>query len=265
MIHPPHRCIKRPLKCAVLLYLGGPVGGPICRNASPHRVDPVVDWPVDCWSTSLQWLWDVACRHLRRSRRPQTLNGSHVQWVVPDHAASWANGPQDLITPPRVTRDPDEDEERVEELPWDGFWQFVQKFFGCVTRMGHLGGEEAGYKLWWTFLLPACQVFSRETGLYIRKIFDLWVWLMKMGAKTKVLHLYACWRDKDLTMNLFWFQAQKKEAMSELKSVEKPLFLFFFFYPYRFCVDGLLDRHGLISWMDGRVNDCKGGARKRWK
>lgn len=44
MIHPPHRCIKRPLKCAVLLYLGGPLGGPIWRNGSPpHRVDPVVD------------------------------------------------------------------------------------------------------------------------------------------------------------------------------------------------------------------------------
>lgn len=257
MIHPPHRYIKRPLKCAVLLYLGGPLGGPICRNGSPpHR--------GDCWSTSLQWLRDIARCHLRRSRRPQTLNGSHVQWVVPDHAATRANGPEDLITPPRVTRDPDEDEERAEELPWDGFWQPVQKFFGCVTHLGHLGGEEAGYERWWTFLLPAGWVFSKEMGLYAGKIFDLWVWLMKMGANTKVVHFYACWRDKDLTMNLFWFQAQKKEAMIELKSVEKPLF-FFFFYSYRFCVDDLLDRHGVISWMDGRGNDCKGGVRKQWK
>lgn len=181
------------------------MGGPICRNASPHREDLVVDCGL--WSVGpLQWLWDIASCHLHRSRRPPTLNSSHVQWVVPNHAATWANGPQDLITPPRVTRNPNEDEERAEELPWDGFWQFVQKSFGCVTRLGHLGGEEAGYELWWTFLLPAGQGFSRETGFYVGKIFDLWVWLMKMGANKIV----ACIRDKDLTMNLLWLQAQKK-------------------------------------------------------
>ncbi len=27
-------------------------------------------------------------------------------------------------------RDLDEDDEHADELPWDGFWQFVQKFFG---------------------------------------------------------------------------------------------------------------------------------------
>ncbi len=30
-------------------------------------------------------------------------------------------------------RDPDEDDD--DELPWDGFWQFVQKFFGYANRL----------------------------------------------------------------------------------------------------------------------------------
>ncbi len=31
--------------------------------------------------------------------------------------------------------DPDEDDEHADELPWDGFWQFVQKFFGYANRL----------------------------------------------------------------------------------------------------------------------------------
>ncbi len=48
-------------------------------------------------------------------------------------------------------RDPDE---HANELPWDGFWQFVQKFFGYANRLlqqlsgwlvsDNLGGEDAG-------------------------------------------------------------------------------------------------------------------------
>ncbi len=32
-------------------------------------------------------------------------------------------------------RDPDEDDKHADELPWDGFWQFVQKFFGYANRL----------------------------------------------------------------------------------------------------------------------------------
>ncbi len=32
-------------------------------------------------------------------------------------------------------RDPDEDHEHADEFPWDGFWQFLQKFFGYVNRL----------------------------------------------------------------------------------------------------------------------------------
>ncbi len=31
--------------------------------------------------------------------------------------------------------DPDEDNEHADELPWDGFWQFEQKFFGYANRL----------------------------------------------------------------------------------------------------------------------------------
>ncbi len=51
-------------------------------------------------------------------------------------------------------RDPNEDDEHADELPWDGFWQFVQKFFGYANRLlqqlsrwlvsDDLGGEDAG-------------------------------------------------------------------------------------------------------------------------
>ncbi len=30
---------------------------------------------------------------------------------------------------------PDEDDEHADELPWDGFWQFVQKLFGYANRL----------------------------------------------------------------------------------------------------------------------------------
>ncbi len=51
-------------------------------------------------------------------------------------------------------QDPDEDNEHADELPWDGFWQFMQKFFGYANRLlqqlsgwlvsDDLGGEDAG-------------------------------------------------------------------------------------------------------------------------
>ncbi len=51
-------------------------------------------------------------------------------------------------------RYPDQDNEHADELPWDGFWQFVQKFFGYANRLlqqlsgwlvsDDLGGEDAG-------------------------------------------------------------------------------------------------------------------------
>ncbi len=68
---------------------------------------------------------------------------------------------------------PDEDDEHADELPWDGFWQFVQKFFGYANRLlqqlsgwlvsDDLGGEDAGCGgpgLVWTFLQSACQLHT---------------------------------------------------------------------------------------------------------
>ncbi len=54
----------------------------------------------------------------------------------------------------QLGRDPDEDDEHVDERPLDGFWQFVQKCFGYANRLiqqlsgwlvsDDLGGEDAG-------------------------------------------------------------------------------------------------------------------------
>ena len=55
---------------------------------------------------------------------------------------------------PNCSPDPGEDDEHGDELPRDGFWQFVQKFFGCANPQFHQlsgwlvsddpAGEEAG-------------------------------------------------------------------------------------------------------------------------
>ncbi len=65
---------------------------------------------------------------------------------------------------------PDEDDEHADELPWDGFWQFVQKFFGYSNRLlqqlsgwlvSHdLGGGDAGCGgpgLVWLHMVCGCE------------------------------------------------------------------------------------------------------------
>ncbi len=67
-------------------------------------------------------------------------------------------------------RDPDEDDEHADELPWDGFWQFVQKFFGYANWLlqqlsgwlvsDDLGGKDAGCGgpgLVWLHVVCGCE------------------------------------------------------------------------------------------------------------
>ncbi len=67
-------------------------------------------------------------------------------------------------------RDPDEDNEHADELPQDGFWQFVHNFFGYANRLlqqlsgwlvsDDLGGEDAGYGgpgLVWLHVVCGCE------------------------------------------------------------------------------------------------------------
>ncbi len=67
-------------------------------------------------------------------------------------------------------QDPDEDDEHADELPWDGFWQFVQKLFGYVNRLlqylsgwlvsDDLRGEDAGCGgpgLVWLHVVCGCE------------------------------------------------------------------------------------------------------------
>ncbi len=67
-------------------------------------------------------------------------------------------------------RDPNEDDEHADELPWDSFLQFVQKFFGYANRLlqqlsgwlvsDDLGGEDAGCGgpvLVWLHMVCGCE------------------------------------------------------------------------------------------------------------
>ncbi len=67
-------------------------------------------------------------------------------------------------------RDLDEDDEHADELPWDGFWQIVQKLFGYANRLlqqlsgwlvsDDLGGEDArcgGPGLVWLHVVCGCE------------------------------------------------------------------------------------------------------------
>ncbi len=68
------------------------------------------------------------------------------------------------------SRDPNEDDEHADEFPWDGSWQFVQKFFGYANRLlqklsgwlvsEELGGEDAGCggpRLVWQYVVCGCE------------------------------------------------------------------------------------------------------------
>ncbi len=68
-------------------------------------------------------------------------------------------------------RDPNEDDKHADELPWDGFWQFVQKLFGYANCWlwqqlsgwlvsDDLGGEYAGCGgpgLVWLHMVCGCE------------------------------------------------------------------------------------------------------------
>ncbi len=57
-----------------------------CNTSPSHRVDQVVDlWPVECWSTPLQWLCEVAgywqeLEHAVVYADPE--HPKHAQWVT---------------------------------------------------------------------------------------------------------------------------------------------------------------------------------------
>ncbi len=82
-------------------------------------------------------------------------------------------------------RDLDEDDEHADELPWDGFWQFVQKLFGYSNRLlqqlsvwlvsDYHGGEDAecgSPGLVWLHVVCGC-----EAGRMYCQILR-WRWLM---------------------------------------------------------------------------------------
>ncbi len=93
---------------------------------------------------------------------PKSQMPSNVS-ICPIKSVTMTNCSQD--------RDPDEDDEHADELPWDGFWQFGQKFF-C-------------YANW--FL----QQLSRVAGLRRSWRWRCWIWRSWAGVVTRGLRLWG--------------------------------------------------------------------------
>ncbi len=97
-------------------------------------------------------------------------------------------------------QDPDEDDEHADELPWDCFWQFVQKFFGYANRLlqqlsgwlvsDDLGGEDAGCGgpgLMWLHMVCGCEAGwmylpKSLTRLWRRLMVDKWTFNSRATA-----------------------------------------------------------------------------------
>ncbi len=97
---------------------------------------------VDEWHSNVQWKPGFI---REENNSPKCQTPSNVS-ICPLKAVTMTNCSQ-VETPMRMTS-------MQEELPWDGFWQFVQKFFGYANQLlqqlsGWLvsddrGGEDAG-------------------------------------------------------------------------------------------------------------------------
>ena len=137
--------------------------------------------------------WDSSVKRtpLQRARR-------YRMWALPTQVSYDDELPSG--------RDPDEDDKHVDELPWDGFWQFVQKFFGYANRLWRswAGMVTRGLwlwgwldlllnclkhlwrwlivdnwtlnsraQLWWTFLQSACQLHTLATSVVLCRVIKL--------------------------------------------------------------------------------------------
>ncbi len=110
-------------------------------------------WMAQQWASG-------SCRHTRCL--PSALCSENQIHQVREHLSKVPDTIECEHLPTQVgyddklqsSRDPDEDDEHADELPWDGFWQFVQKFFGYANRLlqqlsgwlvsDDLGGKDAG-------------------------------------------------------------------------------------------------------------------------
>lgn len=180
-----------------------------CNTSPPCSPSGCSLWPVECWSTPLQWLWHVAgYRQELGHAGVNLLNGWHVQWVCWDvfsfqglltapgnmglgmvvlqHEVTVAdewnnNGPQDFITPLPSQGHPlkSANHTHVTALamkPWIRPWrEHLSKIPNAMT------GER--------FKSPRARRACRRAKENDEKSFGQWTMI---------------------TMNLLWFQEKKK-------------------------------------------------------
>ncbi len=123
---------------------------------------------------------------------PYTLSAiCPVQWklgFISPKCQTPSNGsicPLKLVTMTKCSQveTPDEDDEHADELPWDDFWPFVQKFFGYANRLlQQLSRRSWRWRCWmWR---SWAGVVTRGLRLWVRldvllnSLKYLWRWLM---------------------------------------------------------------------------------------
>ncbi len=193
IIYPPHRC-----------------------GTSRCWLDRWVCWPCKNWDVfSFHELCTDPC-----NMRPCIIMLQHEGMVVDE---GHNNGPQDLVQVSLCIQNTINimhlcllsiTYEHADELPWDAFWQFVQKFFGYVNRLlqqlsgwlvsDDLGGEDAGCGcpgLVWLHVVCGCE----DGWMYCQILWDafgdgLWWWTFLQSA----CQLHAPVKTCDISGIVLW-------------------------------------------------------------
>ncbi len=119
------------------------------------------------------------------------ISGSQDQWnpgfICEENTSPKCQTPSNVSICPlgyddklQSGRDPYEDDKHADELPWDGFWQFVKKFFGYANRL--LQQLSWRWRCWmWKYwagvIIRGLRLWGRLDVLP-NSLKHLWRWLM---------------------------------------------------------------------------------------
>ncbi len=107
---------------------------------------------------------------------------------------------------------PDEDDEHADELPWDGLWQFVQKFFDYANRLLQQLSGGAGLRWSWRW---RCCIWRSWAGVVTTCGMRLW-------GQLNVLPNYLKWFWKRLTVEKWTFNSWAT-ALVDIPAVSMPI------------------------------------------